>query len=339
MTPKISVIIPNYNHGLYLAQRIRSVLGQTEKNLEIIVLDDCSTDNSREVIARFARQDARIRVTLNEQNSGNTFAQWNKGLAQATGEYVWIAESDDFADPRFLETLSSVLEKNPSVGLAYCNSWHVDESGRRVVVHTETGAEFKIENWQRGFTAAGQGFIEEYLCNGNVIPNASAVLLRRSITEEVGPAETNFKLAGDWIYWIRVLARCDVAFVARPLNFFRRHACNVRSTTKPLTVLLEGAKMIKRLRRHVSLGPCFEEHRARQVVRDCFHAVLYDNMRIAKVRKVLAVLRKALPNYRSVCLKEIMRILLANRFSGLRQVLGDGILYRLFRGKQKPALL
>ncbi|WP_426491052.1 glycosyltransferase family 2 protein [Hymenobacter sp. 102] len=338
MTPKISVIIPNYNHGQYLSQRIQSVLGQTEQNLEIIVLDDCSTDNSREVIARFAQQDARIRVILNEQNSGNTFAQWNKGLAQATGEYVWIAESDDFADPRLLETLSAALEQNPSVGLAYCDSWHVDESGRRVVVHTNTGTEFQVENWRHSFTAAGHAFIEEHLCNGNVIPNASAVLLRRNITEEVGPAETNFKLAGDWVYWIRVLARCDVAFIAKPLNFFRRHASNVRSRTKPVTVLLEGARMIKQLRRHVSLGPRFEEHRAQQIVRDCFHAVLYDNMRIAKVRKVLAVLREALPNYRSVCLKEMMHILLANRLSGLRQILGDGILYKVLRGKPKPAL-
>jgi glycosyltransferase involved in cell wall biosynthesis len=100
---KVSVIIPNYNHADYLPARIDSVLQQTHQNLEVILMDDCSSDNSREIITRYAAQDARIRVVLNEQNSGSTFKQWNKGIALARGEYIWIAESDDVADSTFLE--------------------------------------------------------------------------------------------------------------------------------------------------------------------------------------------------------------------------------------------
>ncbi|RYE13814.1 MAG: glycosyltransferase family 2 protein, partial [Sphingobacteriaceae bacterium] len=103
--PKVSVIIPNYNHARYLPQRIESVIHQTFQDIEVILMDDCSLDTSRTIIAQYAAQDNRIRVILNEQNSGSTFKQWNKGIALAKGEYVWIAESDDYAELDFLETL------------------------------------------------------------------------------------------------------------------------------------------------------------------------------------------------------------------------------------------
>src|SRR5215472_4105163 len=102
--PKVSVIIPNYNHARYLQQRIDTVLGQTFQDFEVILLDDCSTDESRSIISEYAK-DPRVRTEFNEVNSGSTFKQWNKGVRLARGEYVWIAESDDYADKRFLEKL------------------------------------------------------------------------------------------------------------------------------------------------------------------------------------------------------------------------------------------
>src|ERR1700722_2974587 len=102
--PKVSVIIPNYNHAPYLRQRIDTVLGQTLQDFELILMDDCSTDDSRSIIAEYAN-DPRIRIELNKKNSGGTFKQWKKGIALAQGEYVWIAESDDYSDRRFLEKL------------------------------------------------------------------------------------------------------------------------------------------------------------------------------------------------------------------------------------------
>jgi cellulose synthase/poly-beta-1,6-N-acetylglucosamine synthase-like glycosyltransferase len=91
--PKVSVIIPNYNHARYLRQRIESVVGQTYQDFEVILLDDCSTDESRSIIDEYAR-DPRVRIEFNQKNSGNTFKQWNKGVKLARGEYVWVAESD-----------------------------------------------------------------------------------------------------------------------------------------------------------------------------------------------------------------------------------------------------
>src|ERR1700686_241166 len=102
--PKVSIIIPNYNHARYLRKRMDSVLGQTFQNFELILLDDCSTDESRSILLEYAT-DPRVRIDFNEKNSGSTFRQWNKGVRLAHGEYVWIAESDDYADPHLLERL------------------------------------------------------------------------------------------------------------------------------------------------------------------------------------------------------------------------------------------
>jgi glycosyltransferase involved in cell wall biosynthesis len=122
--PTVSVIIPNFNHARFLEQRIDSVLNQTFQDFELILLDDCSTDESRSIISKYTN-DPRVRIEFNEINSGSTFKQWNKGVRLASAKYVWIAESDDWADERLLERLVAVLESDPAVTFAYCQSWRV----------------------------------------------------------------------------------------------------------------------------------------------------------------------------------------------------------------------
>ena len=99
----VSVIIPNYNHAQYLPERIESVFGQTYPNYEVIILDDCSTDNSREVIEQYRTNPHVSQIIYNEENSGGVFKQWKKGLSLAKGDLLWIAESDDKCENTFLE--------------------------------------------------------------------------------------------------------------------------------------------------------------------------------------------------------------------------------------------
>src|SRR5881394_4400235 len=99
--PTVTVIVPNYNHARFLRKRIDSVLGQTYPDFEVILLDDFSTDGSREILESYANH-AKVTMEFNAQNSGTVFKQWNKGVRMARGRYIWMAESDDFADPRFL---------------------------------------------------------------------------------------------------------------------------------------------------------------------------------------------------------------------------------------------
>src|ERR1700738_1634065 len=110
--PRVSVIVPNYNHARFLRRRMESVLRQTYRDFEVILLDDCSTDESRSILSEYAG-DPRVRLEFNEKNSGSPFKQWNKGVALASGEYGWIAESDDYADERLLERLVAVLDHEP----------------------------------------------------------------------------------------------------------------------------------------------------------------------------------------------------------------------------------
>ena len=108
---------------------IESVLRQTLADIEVIYLDDASSDNGAEVMARY-RSDPRLRVFSNEVNSGNTFLQWKRGLEHCRGQYVWIAEADDYAHPQFLAELVGRLDRHPEIGVAYCQSWIVDEESR-----------------------------------------------------------------------------------------------------------------------------------------------------------------------------------------------------------------
>src|SRR6267378_3052037 len=128
--PTVSVIIPNYNHARFLRQRVDSVLRQTFQDFELILLDDCSSDESQAILREYAG-DPRVRIEFNEKNSGSTFKQWNKGARLARGKYVWIAESDDYADERLVERLVRALDTDPEITFAYCGSWQISEDGQQ----------------------------------------------------------------------------------------------------------------------------------------------------------------------------------------------------------------
>ena len=117
---KVSVIIPSYNHSEYLDLRIQSVFNQTYDNTEIIILDDKSPDNSRDIIEQYRSYPKVVRILYNEENVGNTFRQWEKGIKLATGEWVWIAESDDWCEPTLLSELLSIRSKKTV--LSFCGS-------------------------------------------------------------------------------------------------------------------------------------------------------------------------------------------------------------------------
>lgn len=96
--PSNSVIMPNYNHALFIKQRIESVPNQSYQDFELIILDDCSSDNSREIIAQYRQNPKVIRIIYNQHKSGCVFKQWINGVVKAKGEFIWIVESDDLLD-------------------------------------------------------------------------------------------------------------------------------------------------------------------------------------------------------------------------------------------------
>jgi glycosyltransferase involved in cell wall biosynthesis len=241
--PKVSVVVPSYNHCRYLPERIDSVLEQTFGDLELIILDDASDDGSHAVLARYHAK-PRVRVVVNSRNSGSAFPQWNRGIGMARGEYVWIAESDDSADRRFLETLVPILDNDPAVGVAYCRSRLIDAAGVDVGDSLGWTADLHPTRWASDFRNDGADEVRQYLTAKNTIPNASAVLCRRAVALSALPVDTSFKLCGDWLHWGKILLRSQVAYVARPLNRWRLQSSNSRRLPDGLTEWDEGQRVL-----------------------------------------------------------------------------------------------
>jgi glycosyltransferase involved in cell wall biosynthesis len=226
--PTVSVIVPNFNHARYLRQRIDTILAQTYQDFELILLDDCSTDESRAILSEYA-SDPRIRLDFNTVNSGSTFKQWNKGVRLARGKFVWIAESDDYSDPRFLETLVSRLETDDRIALAYCRSRYV--AGERCLDAFPDSflSQTTPGQWESDFCADGPEMCRKYFYRQNAIANASAVVFRRDAYLRVGAADETFQYCGDWKMWAALSLEGKICYFSRPLNYFRLHDASVRA--------------------------------------------------------------------------------------------------------------
>ena len=226
--PAVSVVVPSYNHAPFLARRLRSILDQTLDDLEILVLDDASTDESVEV-ARAFTSDPRVRVVTATHNSGSPFVQWNRGVAATSGTLVWIAESDDDAEARLLETLVSRLEAHPTCGVAFAQSWSIDADGRTHGTLAQWTDTVDQAHWRADYVNDGRDECRRYMAVANTMPSASAVVFRRETYLRAGGAPASMRFAGDWMAWLRMLQVSDVAFVAEPLSRHRTHARTLRA--------------------------------------------------------------------------------------------------------------
>ena len=234
--PLVSVIIPNYNHAPFLKERIDSVLNQTYKNIELILLDDCSTDNSREIIESYRGHEKISHIEYNITNSGSTFKQWQKGLKFAQGEWIWLAESDDVADINFINEL--IVETDAE--MVYCNSQIIDADSSPSTIYGFTHMPFKESYpcFAQNFTTNPLDFIKNWMLKDNFIPNASAVLFKKALlNEQVKDIEMfttmgKLKLVGDWYFWLNLLLKTTlISYNAQGLNYFRQHSTNVRLST------------------------------------------------------------------------------------------------------------
>lgn len=230
VNPVVSIIVPNYNHEKFLKQRLESIFNQTYINFEVILLDDCSTDKSQEILLEYAENPKVSHCVFNETNSGNTFVQWNKGISLAKGDYIWIAESDDFCDCQFLEIVSKPLIENTKIALSYCQSNRVDEFGvctGNWLNHTDN---LDSTMFLTNFVMGGNEFVGKFLIEKNVIPNASAVLFKRAIAVELD-IDPVLKTCGDWLFYLKLIANNEIAYVHESLNYFRYHSKSVIAGT------------------------------------------------------------------------------------------------------------
>lgn len=212
--PRVSVIIPNFNHAKYLSQRIESVINQTYQDFEIILMDDQSTDSSREIIQHYAEHPKVSHTVFNEVNSGSTFKQWKKGIELAAGEFIWIAESDDWCEPVLLQTLIDGITSDDDCVISYCQSYSVNADGTIIS---------QSNYWRPSEMVAGNLFIQKHLSVPVAIYNASMVLWRKNALQSIPPELTTFRFCGDWYFWIQLCKAGKVFVSGKALNYFRKH--------------------------------------------------------------------------------------------------------------------
>ena len=220
----VSVIIPNYNHSKYLKQRIESILNQTYTDYELIILDDCSTDNSRDIIHDFKTKSPGIRTYYNESNSGNVFEQWNYGVSKSKGEYIWIAESDDYAESDFLEKTVNVLNQHQNTGLVFSDSIIINEEKGKEYLASERRAMFSNERLTKMFNNSNDNRKSISVFFENPIVNVSSVLFRKSAYVEAGGADILMRFCGDWLLYIKIFLLSYIRYIPVPLNNFRLHS-------------------------------------------------------------------------------------------------------------------
>ncbi len=216
--PFVSVIIPNFNHAPYLQQRIETVFSQSYNNFEIILLDDCSTDNSHEIIEQYYGDERFSYIIVNENNSGSAFKQWVKGIALSKGKYIWIAESDDWCEPTFLETIMSGIVSNNNCVLGYCQSYYV---------HHHNNIIWQTSHKSLADFIAGDTFISNYMLSGTAIYNASMAVWKKDVFEKISKDFLQYQLCGDWLFWIEICRHGDVFVSGKILNYFRKHRDNI----------------------------------------------------------------------------------------------------------------
>lgn len=233
--PKVSIIVPNFNHAEYLSERLESIYVQTYGNVEVILLDDCSSDGSVAILQGYAERFPDKTICLfNEKNSGGVFNQWKKGLELATGELVWIAESDDYCSSNLLEELVRCFQ-NQAVMLAFAHTEFVRGTPAMTVwTSKDYLSDLGLGPWDRPFIQSAHSMVKSGWVVKNIVPNASGALFRHpgkmALLED---AEwLKLRMCGDWVFYISIIRGGLVAYTPEATNYYRQHALNTSVNTQ-----------------------------------------------------------------------------------------------------------
>ena len=237
----VSIVVASYNHARFLPRRMESLIGQTYEHIEILVIDDCSTDRSAEVLQQYASH-PKVTVTVRQRNGGWVEVS-NQGVDMTKGEFVIFANCDDDCDPRMVERLVSGMREHTSVGITFCRSLFVDEEDR-VIGDDFAGRERDFRVRCAADTLLTGAELSRFLLDSCVIPNLSAALIRRECFAKVGQLSASYRVVGDWDLFFRIFAQYDGFYVAEPLNRFRQHTMTIRSRTRRRIVYGEYLRLL-----------------------------------------------------------------------------------------------
>jgi hypothetical protein len=227
--PRVSVLLPSYNHAQFVADAVASVLGQTLSDLELVIVDDGSSDGSRRILEEF--DDPRVVVHL--QDNQGAHAALNKALelSEPSSELVAVLNSDDLHEPRWLETAAAALEARPEAG--FCAG---------LVRIFGAGDDLKLD-WRRGWYHDAlehfrdSGDLEASLLRANFIMTTSNVVFRRSLSDRIGGFRP-LRYVHDLDFFLRLAATSELALVEEELVGYRIHPANTIAEARRERMLL-----------------------------------------------------------------------------------------------------
>ena len=215
--PTVTFVVPCYNLAHFLSECVDSILAQTYFDFEILIMNDCSPDNTEEVALSF--RDPRVKYVRNETNLGH-LANYNRGIALARGKYVWLISADDrLRKPYILERYLRVMEGHSEVGYACCPAL-VLKGQCEIEVENSFGSDDVI--------FSGQQFLKVLLTEGNCVIAASGIV-RRECYDKLGAFPLDLPYAGDWFLWCLFALHYDVAYFGEPMVNYRHHQLSMTS--------------------------------------------------------------------------------------------------------------
>ena len=220
---KLSVIIPNYNNEKYLLKRLNTVYNQSYLPDEVIIIDDCSTDNSLKIIKNYIKNNnlsnIDTKIIVNKENSGSGYFNWIKGIELSKNNLIWIAESDDSCDFNFIKKLIPEF-LDESVSIAYCRTHFVNDNDETI---------WKIDDyldvsWNKNFKKSNSKLLEDKFSYCNIIPNASSCIFRKPNSLIINTLNyylnQNIRLIIDWMLYLLVSKNSSISYVNDVINYY-----------------------------------------------------------------------------------------------------------------------
>lgn len=242
MTPRVSVVIKSYNHAPYVGKAIESILDQSFQDFEIVVTDDGSTDGTVEIIRRYS--DKRINLLAFEKNRGISNAM-NNAISRASGEFIAILNSDDFALPNRLERQVRFLDENPQIAGVFGLPKIVDEEGRP----TQSFFNFSIPNSLQDLSR--KSLLGHFFFHGNFLC-APTAMIRRAVYSELGSYDPRLTNLQDLDMWVRLCTDHDIHLLSEQLTAYRVLANDLNASAPRRDTMLrsqfEYAQILMRFR-------------------------------------------------------------------------------------------
>lgn len=212
-TPRVSIVLPTYNGERFLKQSVQSIINQEFTDWELIIVNDCSTDNTPKIIKEFASQDSRIKIINNKTNK-KLPASLNIGFASACGKYFTWTSDDNIAQPNWIGTLVNVLESDKTVSMVVADMDYIDENDNSITTASERYPNRNVKQLA-------------YICNVG-----AAFMYRKTVADMIGLYDESTFCAEDYDYWCRIALNGKIKYIPNNIYRYRRHGGSLTETKK-----------------------------------------------------------------------------------------------------------